>query len=122
MKRLTAACALLVFVLAANIAAYAAIDGATAGMSGLIAQARAQCAGGDYEDARATLDELDRTFSENTPLLLLFVRRDLFYEVDLANASLRAYACAQSKQDFDAEAERALRRIEVLRHTLLYVG
>ncbi|MEA4912064.1 MAG: DUF4363 family protein [Oscillospiraceae bacterium] len=122
MKRFYIACALLALVLVLNILSYIALDRTTASMEALLLQARVECADERYADAVRSIDALERQFAHSRPLLLLLVRRDLFYEIDLTNASLRAYANEASQCDFDAEAERALRRIEVLRHTMLQFG
>ncbi len=119
MKRLVIACALIALVILANIYAYIAMDRACAKLSAQIEKARMQNLAENYGGAIKTLEGFDETFERYETVFLLLVRRELFYEIKLAAASLRPYANDETKHDFDADAERTMARIAVLRQTLL---
>ncbi len=73
----------------------------------------------DYDGAISAMDRFDALFQKNEKFFIIFIKRELIYNLLTDSGTLRSYANDESKHDFWAESTKARRHIVILRDSLL---
>lgn len=119
MKRLIYVSIIIVLIATASIYSSAKIDSVTLVLIEKLQQAYQYNVSGDFEAAKKAVDEFHDIYSKNETLFILFVRRDLVYNVHTTAASLRDYANDETSNDFNADLMKTIEHIEVIRFNML---
>lgn len=121
MKRLIYVSIILALVTGAVIFSVLHTDTVTNQMINKLYQAYDAVDTDDYEQAHILLNEFDDIYHQNEAFFILFVRRDMVYNVHTTAASLRDYANETNKNDFLADIMRTIEFIEVIRYNILRI-
>lgn len=112
MKRLIPAILLLLVVAGLVIYSRIAIKDVSNSLIGVLNVAIRHNDAGEYELALESVGDFQAILAKNELLLNTFVSRDKIYNVKNASATLTSYANEETKNDFNAEANRTIANLE----------
>lgn len=121
MKRLFYVAIIIALVAGGTIFSVLHTDAVTRQMIETLNRAYHEVDIGNYEEAQVILDEFDDIYHRNEAFFILFVRRDLVYNVHTTSASLRDYANEVTRNDFLADLMKTIEHIEVIRFNIMQI-
>lgn len=119
MKRMIPVSIIFVLILALTVYSSVMLDHATNEMIMVLEVAREHNNADDYEGAKKALDDFHEIFRRYEMLFSLFVRRDLVCNIHTNAATLYQYALKENKNDFNADIQKTIEHIVVIRHHVL---
>ena len=119
MKRLIHVSVILVLIILLTACSYIKIDLVTQQMISKLNTAYLCNNAENFEGAKNALDDFFEIYERNKLLFTLYVRRDLLYNVQTTSASLYEYANTTNKNDFNADCQKTIEHINVIRNYVL---
>ena len=119
MKKLIHVSVILVLIVSLTVFSYIKIDRVTLKLIDKLDIAYRCNNADDFDGAKKALDDFFEIYERNETLFILYVRRDLVYNVHTTSASLYEYANITNKIDFNADCQKTIEHINVIRHYLL---
>lgn len=116
MKRLYAALTLLAILIAATWYSCERVEAVTDDMRETIMKASFLNGTGDYEGANKKLEEYEILFKQNEVLFILFVDREHYNNLNVSLSGLYAYIGDEHHNDFNAELEKTLTHLNVIKN------
>jgi len=119
MNKLIHVAVILILIIVLTFYSYIKIDRVTQDMIDILNIAYLCNNADDFDGAKKALDDFFEIYERNEILFTLYVRRDLVYNVHTTSASLYEYANKTNKIDFNADCQKTIEHINVIRHYLL---
>ena len=119
MKRLTYSIVILVLIVVSTAYSFVKLDRVTQDMIDILETAYLCNNADDFDGAKKALDDFFEVYERNELLFTLYVRRDLIYSIHTLSASLYEYANQSNKIDFNADCQKTIQHINVIRHYLM---
>lgn len=118
MKRTRVAAAFVIVAIALNIFCAIWINDVFDELKHALEGASVDMRAGDAQSASKKLEDFDETLERNERGLILFIRRELVYDIAENAATLKSYANVEHREDFCAEAARALETLRTVREAM----
>jgi len=119
MRRLLYAGIVIAIIAGTTVYVHDRTDRVTTELIAKLEEAKAYNNAGQYAKAIRAVEEFEEAYFENEPFFILFIRRDLVCNVHTTSASLKEYAAEENFRDFNADCEKTIEHIEVIRFSIM---